>query len=250
MPTAQPTATVRRSDFRRPGFRWPGLRRTNARYPGSSRLARLLFANGLLCAAILLPGLARADTAYIIDEIVVSLRETPCSSCRIVGPGIRSGQPVKILETGDGWTRIETAEGVAGWLASRYLSSEPIARDQLATLHEKIQRLEAEILKLSQGAPTATAEGAPVPAAPGSETPMTDDAADSDALHAQNQALLTRNQMLQSEIDVLHATKEELQSNDVQRWFIFGGLLVALGALLGMVLPLLKPKRRGYSEWN
>ena len=75
-------------------------------------------------------------------------------------------------------------------------------------------------------------------------------AGDAGALRAQNQELLTRNKMLQSEIDVLHATKEELQSNDIQRWFVFGGLLVALGALLGTILPLLKPKRRRYSEWS
>ncbi|MBK6961070.1 MAG: hypothetical protein IPH23_07645 [Gammaproteobacteria bacterium] len=86
--------------------------------------------------------------------------------------------------------------------------------------------------------------------APGGDPLATGDAADASDLYAQNQALLTHNKILQSEIDVLHATKEELQSNDIQRWFIFGGLLVALGAFLGMVLPLLKPKRRGYSEWN
>jgi len=237
MPTALSTATVRRSRFRQSGVRQP-----NFCYPDVPRLARLLIASGLLCAATLTPGLARADSAYIIDELVVSLREAACGECRIVGPGMRSGQSVKILETGKGWTRVETAEGVAGWLPSRYLTSQPIARDQLAALREEIQRLEAENLKLGSSTP--------VPAAPASDAPMTGPSADTDDLYAQNQALLTRNQILQSEIDVLHATKEELQSNDVQRWFIFGGLLVSLGALLGTVLPLLKPKRRGYSEWS
>lgn len=245
MPTALSTATVRRSDFRQPGFR-----RANFCCPDVPRLAHLLIASGLLCALSLTPGLARADSAYIIDELVVSLREAACGDCRIVGPGMRSGQQVRILETGEGWTRVETAEGVAGWLPSRYLTSQPIARDQLAALHEDIQRLEAENRKLGSSTPAATTDGTPVQAAPESEAPMIGPAADTDDLYAQNQALLTRNQILQSEIDVLHATKEELQSNDVQRWFIFGGLLVSLGALLGTVLPLLKPKRRGYSEWS
>lgn len=239
MPTALPTATVRRSRFRRLSIRY------------LPRPGRLLIVSGLLWAGVLSPGLARADTAYIIDEIVVSLRETPCSSCRIVRRGMHSGTQVKVLETGDGWTRVEAAEGVTGWLPSRYLTSEPIARDQLAALRDEIQRLQAENLRLSQNNPAATADSAPVPAP---ESPAhslaTGDAADTSDLYAQNQALLTRNKILQSEIDVLQATKEELQSNDIQRWFIFGGLLVALGALLGTVLPLLKPKRRGYSEWN
>jgi SH3 domain protein len=245
MPTAHFPATVRRPDLHRPGFR-----QTNARYPDLPRLGRLLIASGLLCATTLVPGLAQADTAYIIDEIAVSLRETPCSSCRIVHSGMRSGQPVQVLETGDGWTRAETAEGVAGWLPSRYLTSEPIARDQLAALREQVQRLEAENQKLREGTVSAAADGTPLPAATAGETEITDQVAASDDLQAQNQALLMRNQILQSEIDVLHATKEELQGNDLQRWFIFGGLLVALGALLGTVLPLLKPKRRGYSEWS
>lgn len=245
MPTALSTATVRRSDFRQPGFR-----QANFYCPDVPRLAHLLIASCLLCSLSLTPGLARADSAYIIDELVVSLREAACGECRIVGPGMRSGQQVRILETGEGWTRVETAEGVAGWLPSRYLTSQPIARDQLAALREEIQRLEAENRKLGSSTPAATTDGNPVPAAPEGEAPMTGAAADTDDLYAQNQALLTRNQILQSEIDVLHATKEELQSNDVQRWFIFGGLLVSLGALLGTVLPLLKPKRRGYSEWS
>ncbi|MGD9984287.1 MAG: TIGR04211 family SH3 domain-containing protein [Porticoccaceae bacterium] len=245
MPTALSTATVRRSDFRQPGFR-----QANFYCPDVPRLAHLLIASCLLCSLSLTPGLARADSAYIIDELVVSLREAACGECRIVGPGMRSGQQVRILETGEGWTRVETAEGVAGWLPSRYLTSQPIARDQLAALREEIQRLEAENRKLGSSTPAATTDGTPVPAAPEGEAPMTGPAADTDDLYAQNQALLTRNQILQSEIDVLHATKEELQSNDVQRWFIFGGLLVSLGALLGTVLPLLKPKRRGYSEWS
>ena len=241
-----PTATVRRSGFRLPVFRLPGFCRPDFPRPG-----RLFIASGLLCAAVLTPGLARADTAYIIDEIVVPLRETPCSSCRVIRQGMRSGAAVKVLETADGWTRVEVAEGIAGWLPSRYLTPEPIAREQLSALREEVQRLQAENLRLAQD-PAATTDGAAVAASmtPGGDPLATGDAADASDLYAQNQALLTHNKILQSEIDVLHATKEELQSNDIQRWFIFGGLLVALGAFLGMVLPLLKPKRRGYSEWN
>lgn len=202
----------------------------------------------LLFGAALAPAPARADTAYIIDQIRVPLRETPCNTCAVVQQGLKSGDPVKTLETGDGWTRVETGEHVVGWLPTRYLSAEPVARDQLAALREENQRLQAENQRLLQGAPTSFGAAAVPPAAHAADSALTADEAED--LRGQNQALLTRNKMLQSEIDVLHATKEEFQNNDVQRWFVFGGLLVALGALLGTILPLLKPKRRGYSEWN
>ena len=216
-------------------------------------LARLLSLSAFLCIATLTSGPAHADTAYIIDQIVVPLREAPCSNCPVVHRGLRSGTPIKTLETTDDWSRVETGDGLTGWLPSRYLSAEPIAREQLAALQAEIERLKAasqeqdpsRAAEISGDSATTDPE-----ALTGNPLALGDMPEDVRDLYAQNQDLLTRNKILQSEIDVLHATKEELQSNDVQRWFIFGGLLVALGAFLGLVLPLLKPKRRGYSEWN
>lgn len=68
------------------------------------------------------------------------------------------------------------------------------------------------------------------------------------ALQEQNEELIKRNRMLQSEIDVLTASRDQLQGDNRQRWFMFGGLAVFLGALLAVLLPRLKPRRR-YSEW-
>lgn len=68
------------------------------------------------------------------------------------------------------------------------------------------------------------------------------------ALQEQNEELIKRNRMLQSEIDVLTASRDQLLGDNRQRWFMFGGLAVFLGALLAVLLPRLKPRRR-YSEW-
>lgn len=220
--------------------------RTAAVFPRATNALRA--AGALLCAAVLLSAPAHADVAYIIDEIRVPLRETPCATCAVVQQGLKSGDQVKALEAGDGWTRVETSEHIVGWLPSRYLSAQPVAREQLAALRDENQRLQAENQALRQGGQPAPASNAAPDSAIAAQNSMT--TGEAEDLRGQNQALLTRNKMLQAEIDVLHATKEDLQSNDVQRWFVFGGLLVALGALLGTILPLLKPKRRGYSEWH
>jgi SH3 domain protein len=221
-------------------------------HPGFRPVGHLL-ASGLLCVATLMPCQARAESAYIIDEIVVPLRETPCSSCRVVHPGLRSGFRVKTLEATDGWSRVETGEGLTGWLPSRYLTSQPIAREQLAALQAELERLKAENPTQDQNRSDLIADDTLTTRSesfPDNILAFGDLPEDTRDLYVQNQELLTHNKILQSEIDVLHATKEELENNEVQRWFIFGGLLVSLGALLGTVLPLLKPKRRGYSEWN
>lgn len=201
---------------------------------------------------------SQAATAYIIDEVRVSLRESPCSDCRILSQGLKSGTRLEVAAASDGWSRVTTADGIEGWLPSRYLTDRPIAREQLDALRREVEQLRGEndILRARLG----EADGEPEPLGETGEPPASADLdsalrgtealPDSPQLHAQNQELLKNNRILQSEVDVLRARLEQLESSELQRWFFYGGLLVALGALLSAVLPRLKPKRGGYSEWR
>lgn len=222
---------------------------------------RPLAGAAVICLWLALPSAAQAATAYIVDEVRVPLRETPCGNCRIVHRGLKSGTRMEVSESRDGWSRVTTAGGLEGWLPSQYLIDRPIARDRLDALSREVETLrgendtlrgratalgeEAEQLRGEIQSLTATKETL------GSELDeIRDLSGDTLQLHAQNQELLKHNKILQSEVDVLQARLEQLERNELQRWFFYGGLLVALGALLSALLPRLKPKRRGYSEWR
>jgi SH3 domain protein len=202
----------------------------------------------------------QAATAYIIDEVRVSLRASPCRDCPILHQGLKSGARLEVSGSSDGWSRVTTADGVEGWVPSRYLTDQPIAREQLEALRQDLDRLRAENGALRERLGQADGAAAPQPGAIGALSEAAGlgggfaagatAAGDGSPLHAQNQELLKNNRILQSEVDVLRARLEQLESSELQRWFFYGGLLVALGALLSAVLPRLKPKRRGYSEWR
>ncbi|MEH6466261.1 MAG: TIGR04211 family SH3 domain-containing protein, partial [Porticoccus sp.] len=69
------------------------------------------------------------------------------------------------------------------------------------------------------------------------------------SINQQNQELLERNGMLQSEIDVLKAANEQLSNRERNTWFLYGVFAVIAGALLTIIIPRLKRRKR-FSEWG
>lgn len=200
-----------------------------------------------------------AATAYISDELRVPLRSSPCATCAIVHSGLIAGTSLTVLEQGDEWSQVRTGNGLTGWLPSQYLVEQPIARDRLARVLERNQTLETENSTLQEQ--LATLEQAQT----SSETDLAESistrqeleqelaalkqiSGNALTLQEQNEELVKRNRMLQSEVDVLTASRDQLLRDNRQSWFIYGAVAVFLGALLTLLIPRLKPRRR-FSEW-
>jgi len=69
------------------------------------------------------------------------------------------------------------------------------------------------------------------------------------ALNEQNQTLVKQNHILQSDNDVLIAEVEILENDRRNQSYLYGGLTVFLGALLVVLIPRLKGRKR-LSEWG
>ena len=72
---------------------------------------------------------------------------------------------------------------------------------------------------------------------------------DAIALNDQNQELAKQNHMLQRENDVLKANLNVLQKDKRNQSFLYGGLTVFLGAILVVLIPKLRGRKR-FSEWQ
>ncbi|RLA45548.1 MAG: TIGR04211 family SH3 domain-containing protein [Gammaproteobacteria bacterium] len=203
---------------------------------------------------------AMAATSYISDELRVPLRKTPCSRCAIVHRGLKAGLKLNVIEAKDGWSHITTPSGLEGWLESQYLTPEPIARTQVVQLRKQNASFREENQQMSGALDAAQQEATELKAQLASLqeenidtssrlTEIREVSANAINLHTQNQELLKQNTMLQSEIDLLKATTAQMANNNTQKWFFYGALAVFMGALLSILLPRLKRKRRGFSEW-
>ena len=73
--------------------------------------------------------------------------------------------------------------------------------------------------------------------------------ADAITLSEQNQQLVKNNHMLQRENDSLKANVDDLQKDQRNESFLYGGLTVFLGAILVILIPKLRGRKR-FSEWQ
>jgi len=199
-----------------------------------------------------------AETRYVTDHLIITLRSGQGSQYQIIKT-LPSGTPLEVLETTEsGYSRVRTPDGVEGWVLSRYLSEEPIARDQLekarkqleryrtsngklrqqlAELRKKAGELEAERNRLQRENEKLAAE----------LTHLKQVAAKPILLEQQNQELKQQNVSLEKELQLLQQENQVLQNSSQRDWFIAGAGVLLGGMLLGLILPRLRWRRK--STW-
>jgi SH3 domain protein len=199
-------------------------------------------------------------TRYISDQFYVPLRETPCSRCKIVHRGIKSGTSLQLLSLKDGWALVLTDRGVEGWMEQQHLMDQPVARAQLVKDQAKLAKLQSRNNQLEQimgelrqqskslRGQLSNTEGSKENLAKELAT-IKEISSDAIALNAQNQELVKQNHMLQAENDVLTANFDDLQKDKRNESFLYGGLTVFLGAILVVLIPKLRGRKR-FSEWQ
>lgn len=169
------------------------------------------------------------DTAYITDRVYAPIRAEASDKAKLLHDGLVSGTQVTILEQNDknGHAKIKTTTGLEGWVRVQYLNREPAApvlleqaNAQLAQLQLEKKALEDELIAIKQISASQI------------------------DTHQRNAELVKQNQLLMSEKEVLLADNARLKDRNQQRWFLYGGLLLALGALLCAACIALGKKRR------
>ena len=129
---------------------------------GARRAARIAL-GAALAAAATAPA-ARAETAFVKDEIHLNLRTGPGSQHRVLG-GVDTGDSVEVLDQGEEWTKIR-ADGVEGWIPAGYLQPEMPAgmqlerwKQELEGLRSRAAELEAEAGRLQSANAALTSQG-------------------------------------------------------------------------------------------
>lgn len=198
---------------------------------------------------------AHAETRYVTDQLKITLRSGEGSNYRILRM-LPSGTPVQVLgsnpESGYSHVRAGSAEG---YVLTRQLLDEPAARDQLATLQEKVAQLTAAPSKLQQQLSEATAQNKALSAAneqlKSDNHKLEQDYASlqrtaSSAVQIADERNALRKQVaeLTRQNADLKLRTNELENTNLQRWFLIGAGVVVGGILLGLILPNLKLRRR------
>ena len=107
----------------------------------------LLFA--LLIGLSIPVGSTHADTRYVSDMLILTLREGQGSHYKAIRT-LKTGTPIEVLEESAGHLRVRTQEGEEGWVEKQYISSEQPKAVIIAGLNKEANRLKARIEELQK----------------------------------------------------------------------------------------------------
>lgn len=222
--------------------------------PAPVRAALLtVFTLTATCGAALGVSLSHAEEMrYVSDTLYVQLRGGPSIEYRSLKV-LPSGEHLVYLSEEEGFTQVRTADGAEGWVSSQYLMEQPIAREQLKDAQAEIQSLKAQ-LEVAQTAAAEAVRSAPAePAEPVTAEDLENERLDniiqdSPLLTSASRELGIRNQELELRVESLEAENEQLRKDKRNIYLLYGGGLVFIGIIAGLILPNLRGKRSN-SGW-
>ena len=215
----------------------------------------------IICSLFLVlsPALVFARTAYVSDQLVITLRTGQGNSFQIVKT-LSSGTRLEVLEETDtGYTRVRTADGTEGWVRTQYLSNEPTANEQLAItkaqlakLQEKNTTLSAQLANLQKDNRQLSSQVSDL--SKQSKQAETDlnrlnqVAAKPILLDKENRELKEKTISLSNQLHLLKQENQLLKDRTDREWFIAGAGVLLGGILLGILAPRLR--RRKKDSWE
>lgn len=201
-----------------------------------------------LCAAWLILLLAAttvsAKTMYVNDLLKLMVRSGKALDNRIVAV-IESGDPVEVVDAGDQWSRVRTADGKEGWVLSRYLTAEETASHRLAELEALHAKTVGENESLRNENQQLKDENATLSGSLAAKT------ADFDALNRAHETLRRESadflqlkkdfsstsgqaEMLERQNREIATSLARLERNQNIRWFVAGASVLLAGYLIGL----------------
>ncbi len=202
-----------------------------------------------LCLQLLLSTLSFADTRYISDTLVVTVRAQPGNGEQILDT-VRTGTPLEVLEELKNYLRVRTPKGVEGYVRSQYVSAEVPKAEQIKQLKTANSQLQKKIAELTTRLNNSSKEAASLTAV---SQELSRVKADYQALQkaSANVLQITRERdQLQQENSNLTERMQRLKEESslylrtgVIKWFLAGAGVLFFGWILGK---LSRKKKRNY----
>lgn len=202
-----------------------------------------------------------AKTSYVTDELKITMRTGESATHRIMRM-LPTGERLTVLSTNQatGYSKIRTAAGKEGYVLTRQLVDQPVARDRLAAAEAEVAALKAAPGELRSRLTKLTEDHAAL-SKKYEELKNAKSLVDqqyaalqrtsSNAVRISNERNELRKQVasMTREVEDVKQQNRELENKTAQNWFLIGAGVVVGGIILGLILPHLRVRRRK-SSWG
>ena len=192
----------------------------------------LLVIISAVCLSVAAPASAQDNSkaAFISDALFVYIHSGPSNQYRIIGT-VNAGQSVTYLteDSETGYAQIQFEDNKTGWLPKEYVTYTPGLVTQLDNLKQEYANSNERIMQLEQ---------------------------QRDELNNQLNLAVSERKTAVEQLEQANRAYEQLkvqlestQSSIWEKPMVLGAVILFGGLLLGLLLPLLLPKRRGGDRW-
>lgn len=182
---------------------------------------------------------AFAQTQYVTENLNTYLRKGPGDQFKISGT-IQAGEKVTLLDRKDRYALIRDSKNREAWILNSELTATPSSKELTPQLKQQVQELTLKLNNIDKDWQQRTAE----------MQRRTQQAAQ------QSNELLEQNAQLKRELDILKNKNRDLEalqnaeSREIMiQYFIYGGSVLGVGLLLGLVVPFILPRRKRNNGW-
>lgn len=174
--------------------------------------------------------LAAGQPGYISDKVYLYLHGGPGTQFRILG-SVEAGQAISILgETKDDFTKIIDHKGREGWVESKMVSRQKSFREQLPEVQAELEKTKSELEQALNTSDNSTEQLSKLKSAL--------DRAQRDLAKAS------------SERDDATSKLASIEKNERFQMWQEGGIIAAIGLLIGVILVYLpRPRRKQKNRW-
>ncbi|MDU8923806.1 TIGR04211 family SH3 domain-containing protein [Pasteurellaceae bacterium LIM206] len=200
------------------------------------KFGKLFFSALLLGLSI---QLVHAETQYVTENLNTYLRKGAGDNFKIAG-AIQAGEQVNVLDRKDKYSLIRDSKNREAWILTSELSDTPSSKQENPRLRAQVQELTARLNRIDNDWQQRTVE-------------MQRRSKDADQKSSQ---LLEENSQLKRELEIMKNKNRDLEAmldagkrEIAIQWFIYGGSVLGIGLLLGLIIPFILPKRRRRDGW-
>lgn len=177
-------------------------------------------------------------THYVSENLKTYLRKGPSDQFKISGT-ITAGEKITLIERKERYSLIRDSKNREAWILNSELTTIPSSKELTPKLQQQVQELSLKLQKIDQDWQQRTTE------------------MQRRTIQAQQQShdLIEQNARLKQEINILKNKNRELEAfQDTEtreimiQYFIYGGSVLFVGLLIGLLMSIFLPKRR--SHWN
>ncbi len=199
---------------------------------------------------------AAVEKRYVSDKLWLQLRSGPGSDFRIL-KALPSGEHLIYMEQTEdkNYTKVTTDKGVEGWVLTRFLEEEPVAKEKLILSQRALVKVQAELDTLKKQTEALNKEKSSLS---GDRSSLAREkknlekelkrikaiSANALQLDSKNTKLTKRNQELEIQLETLTADNTRLKDDKERTFMIIGGGLIVFGIVLGLAIPAMTGGRK------